>query len=261
MKLMLRNSPIRFSNRRVDNCRRRIASRMGALVALMAMLAMALGGWPGGMALARAASEPPSAASQSAADEAPSLDQIMAHLQKRYDSTRSLTASFSQELSSPGGMKRTRSGVVYFRKVGRMRWEFGAPRAETIVSDGKLVYDYDPDLNQVVEVPVSKALKTSATAFLLGLGNLKRDFKAALPADAPADGLVRLVLTPKGGGDRMELGLDPQSYNIVNFTLTDPVGNITELKFRDIRTNLALDDSLFRFAVPPGADIVRPEQQ
>lgn len=260
---MVRNLRIGYRARRVRDWLRRAGAPLLASVApLLAAAAIAVAMSIGAAGVARAASEPASAASQTPSNGgATGLEATVTRLQQRYDSTRSLRASFSEALSSPGGMKRTRTGSVYFKKVGRMRWEFGEPRVETIVSDGKLVYDYEPDLNQVVEVPVSKALKTNATAFLLGLGNLKRDFNAALPAKAPADGLVHVVLTPKGGGDQMELGLDPQSYNIVNFTLTDQVGNVTELKFRDIRTNLALDDSLFRFVVPPDADIVTPAQQ
>jgi outer membrane lipoprotein-sorting protein len=69
-----------------------------------------------------------------------------------------------------------------------------------------------------------------------------------------------VILTPKGGGDTMELGLDPKSYDIVNFKLTNQVGGVTELKFSDIRTNVALDDTLFTFSVPEGADIVRPQK-
>lgn len=213
----------------------------------------------GSAALANAACQEPAAGSQSAQEKgSPNLDEIVTRLQQHYDCTRSFRAKFSEEITSPGGMKQTRAGTVYFQKVGRMRWEFDAPRRETIVSDGKLVYDYEPDLNQVVEVPVQKAFKTSATAFLLGLGSVKRDFDAALPAKPPADGLVHVRLTPKGGGDTMELGLDPRSYNIVNFTLTDQIGDVTRLKFSDIQTNVELKSSLFRFTVPPGADIVSP---
>lgn len=155
-------------------------------------------------------------------------------------------------------MKQTRTGTVYFQKVGRMRWEFSAPRRETIVSDGKIVYDYEPDLNQVVEVPVEKAFKTSATAFLLGLGNVRRDFNAAQPPKPPTDRLVHVRLTPKGGGDEMDLGLDPSNYNIVKFMLTDQIGDVTRLKFSDIQTNVALKSTLFTFSAPPGADIVTP---
>lgn len=208
---------------------------------------------------ASAALERSAAASQDASDHgSPKLDQILTRLQQHYDSTHSFRAKFSEEITSPGGMKRTRAGTVYFRKIGRMRWEFDPPQRETIVSDGKLVYDYEPDLNQVVEVPVEKAFKTSVTAFLLGLGNVRRDFDAALPTKAPADGLVHVMLTPKGGGDAMELGLDSRTYNIVNFTLTDQIGDVTKLTFSHIQTNVELKNSLFKFTVPPGVDIVSP---
>lgn len=193
-------------------------------------------------------------------DSPPSLNTTLMRLQQRYDCSRSLQANFDETLSSPGGMTRTRKGTVYFKKVGRMRWEFAAPSEGTVVSDGKTVFDYEKDLNQVVELPVSKALKSSATAFLLGLGNIRKDFRVSLPPKPSGDGLVHVILTPKGGGDTMELGLDPKSYDIVNFKLTNQVGGVTELRFSDIRTNVALDESLFRFAVPEGADIVRPQQ-
>jgi outer membrane lipoprotein carrier protein len=196
----------------------------------------------------------------SASYSAESLDTTLTRLQQRYDCSRSMQANFDETLSSPGGMTRTRKGTVYFRKVGRMRWEFAAPSEGTVVSDGKTVYDYEKDLNQVVELPVSKALKSSATAFLLGLGNIRRDFKVSMPPASSSDGLTHVILTPRSGGDTMELGLDPKSYDIVNFKLTNQVGSVTELKFSDIRTNVALDDSLFSFTVPEGADIVRPQK-
>ncbi len=197
---------------------------------------------------------------ESSSDSSQSLDTILTRVQQRYDCSGSLQANFVETLSSPGGMPRTRKGTVYFKKVGRMRWEFAAPSQGTVVSDGKTVYDYEKDLNQVVELPVSKALKSSATTFLLGLGNIRRDFKATLPPAPSGDGLTHVILTPKGGGDTMELGLDPKSYNIVNFKLTSQIGGVTELKFSDIQTDVALKDSLFRFTIPAGADIVRPQE-
>ena len=193
-------------------------------------------------------------------DSSPSLGTTLTRLQQRYDCSGSMQANFDETLSSPGGMTRTRKGTVYFKKVGRMRWEFAAPSEGTVVSDGKTVYDYEQDLNQVVELPVDKALKSSATAFLLGLGNIRRDFKVSMPPTSSGDGLTHVILIPKSGGDTMELGLDPKSYDIVNFKLTNQVGGVTELKFSDIRTNVTLDDALFSFTVPQGADIVRPEK-
>jgi len=47
-----------------------------------------------------------------------------------------------------------------------MRWEFAAPEVQTIVSDGEMLYSYDPDLNQVVEAPLKQALKSSRRDFV-----------------------------------------------------------------------------------------------
>jgi outer membrane lipoprotein carrier protein len=212
------------------------------------------------VATAEARCQPEKAGAEASSLRPADLDMIVGRLQQRYDCSRSMQANFDERLSSPGGMARTRKGTVYFKKIGRMRWEFAVPSEGTIVSDGKTVYDYEKDLNQVVELPVNKALKSSATAFLLGLGNIRRDFKVSLPPVPSNDGLSHVILTPKGGGDTMDLGLDPTSYDIVNFKLTNQVGGVTELKFSDIRTNVVLDDSLFTFTVPEGADIVRPQK-
>ncbi|MGH7915438.1 MAG: LolA family protein [Candidatus Binataceae bacterium] len=228
------------------------------LVAAVATAVVVSFGW---VTTAEAGCKPGQSGAQEYSQEpSPSLDTTLRRLQERYDCSRSLQANFDETLSSPGGLARTRKGTVYFRKVGRMRWEFAAPSEGTIVSDGTTVYDYEKDLNQVVELPVGKALKSSATAFLLGLGNIRRDFNVSMPPVTSSDGLVHVILTPKGGGDTMELGLDPKTYDIVNFKLTNQVGEVTELKFSDIRINVTLDDSLFRFTVPEGADIVRPQK-
>ncbi len=185
------------------------------------------------------------------------LKAILDKIQHHYDATRSSSARFHEEIAPVGGLKRIREGTVYFRKPGRMRWEFATPDPETIVSDGERLYSYQPDLNQVIESPLKQALKTNgAVGFLLGIGNLRRDFDAALPAAKPSDGRVHVLLRPKGDGLKFELVLDPATYDIVGFTMTDQIGDITKLSFSEIRDNPALDDALFAFKAPEGADIV-----
>ncbi len=138
-----------------------------------------------------------------------------------------------------------------------MRWEFETPEKQTIVSDGETLYSYDPDLNQVVETPLKQALKSSsATSFLLGIGNIKRDFKAAFASPPTPTGPVNLILDAKTGGYKIEVGLDPKTYNLMKLTLTDQLGDVTKIDFTDIQDNVELPDSTFAFKAPPGADIV-----
>jgi len=185
------------------------------------------------------------------------LKQVLDRLQRHYHDTNSFTAKFNEEIATVGAPKKNRTGTVSFRKPGRMRWEFDDPEKQTIVSDGETLYSYDPDLNQVVETPLKQALKSSsATSFLLGIGNINRDFKAAFAHPATPTGLVDLVLDAKSGGYVIQVGLDPKGYNLMTLTLTDQLGDVTRIDFSDIHDNVELSDSTFAFKTPAGADVV-----
>jgi outer membrane lipoprotein carrier protein len=185
------------------------------------------------------------------------LKQALDRLQSHYHATNSFTAKFNEEIATVGAPKRNRQGTVSFRKPGRMRWEFETPDKQTIVSDGETLFTYDPDLNQVVETPLRQALKSSsATSFLLGMGDINRDFKAAFAHPTTPTGLVDLILDAKTGGYKIEVGLDPESYNLMTLTLTDQLGDVTKIGFTDIHDNVELPDSMFAFKTPPGADVV-----
>jgi len=185
------------------------------------------------------------------------LKQALDLLQRHYHDTNSFTANFNEEIATVGAPKRNRQGTVSFRKPGRMRWEFELPDKQLIVSDSETLYTYDPDLNQVVETPLKQALKSSsATSFLLGIGNINRDFKASFAKPAAPTGLVDLILDAKTGGYKIEVGLDPKTYNLMTLTLTDQLGDVTRIDFSDVRDNAELPDSTFTFKTPSGSDVV-----
>ena len=196
-------------------------------------------------------------ARETTAAETTNLKGLLARLQRHYQETDSFGASFKQTITRVGAPPKEREGTVYYEKPGRIRFEFSDPQPETIVSDGILLHDYDPGLNQVMETPLKNAIKTqAAAAFLLGVGNVQRDFKATLPPSHPSDGLTYLLLTPKHGGDAIEIGLDPHTMNIMSMRLQDALGNVTALVFSDIETNIPIEASRFQFKTPDGADVV-----
>ncbi len=183
---------------------------------------------------------------------------VLDRIQQHYQDTTSFSARFTEELTGIGGAKRTRSGRVWYKRPGRMRWDFASPQKESVVADGHKLYDYQPDLNQVLEVPLERAFKSAAPlAFLLGMGNLRHDFTASLPAPAGSESVLRVVLTPKGGGDRVEMTLNPSTCDLTGAKVTDALGNTTTIRFSDVRRNADIADSMFRFEVPPGADVVQ----
>jgi outer membrane lipoprotein carrier protein len=213
--------------------------------------------------LALATAMPLCAGSKHPAHQAADLKTLLDKLQKHYQQINSFSSKFKEVITPAGGAKRERDGTVYYRKPGRMRWEFAGQDQELIVSDGKQLYSYQPDLNQVIETPLEQAFRSSSfAAFLLGIGNIQRDFDAGIPATAPFnDGLKHVALKPKNAGDTVEIGLDPSSLDLRTLRLTDALGDVTDLTFSDIKNDAPLEDKLFTFIAPAGADIVKAPQQ
>jgi outer membrane lipoprotein carrier protein len=188
-----------------------------------------------------------------------SLDATLDALQHHYETTRSFSATFTEQIAAVGAPVRSREGTVAFSKPGRMRWDFESPNKELLVSNGQTVFSYDPGLNQVVETPLKDALRApGATEFLLGAGNIRKDFIASAPKSPPADGLTHVTLTPRQGGNTIELGIAPTSGDIRRLEITDQLGNKTSLEFSDLRDNVEITDSEFDFTPPAGADVVSP---
>ncbi|HEY4707564.1 MAG TPA: outer membrane lipoprotein chaperone LolA [Thermodesulfobacteriota bacterium] len=186
--------------------------------------------------------------------------EIVAKLQKSYEAISTVTASFTQETSSRG-MKaaQTAKGKVWFKKPGKMRWEYTVPEGDLIVSDGKKIWLYQPDLNQVIEKEIDSSATRLTTDFLSGIGDITKDFKVSLASSEA--GSYRLSLVPREEQPnikRLTLEVDKTSFVIKKTAVVDNFGNETRVELKDIKTNASVQDKLFKFSAPKGAQVVRP---
>jgi len=182
-------------------------------------------------------------------------DDIVSKLQQKYETIGTIEADFVQEAASKA-MKRsdTSEGRVYFKKPGRMRWEYKKPLEDLIVSNGKTIWVYQPDLAQAIEKPFDAGASGLATDFLSGIGDLKKNFKAKV-----ADGNT-ITLVPKDPGEsirKITLALDSDGL-VRKTTIDDAFGNETSITFKNMKTNVEIKDSLFEFKPSKGVTIVRP---
>ncbi|MBM4255694.1 MAG: outer membrane lipoprotein chaperone LolA [Deltaproteobacteria bacterium] len=189
-----------------------------------------------------------------------SVQTIVKKLQARYDSTKGFRADFTQEVESATlGQKVTANGKVFFKKPGRMRWEFVDPE-QLLVSDGKFFWLHQPKEKQVLKTPFAQAFRSSSPAsFLLGVGQITKDFTPTLHAQEAKTYTLRL--TPKKDPEAiglLDLEVDMKTFDIVQATIIDPVGNTTRVRFTNINRKSPADESLFRFTVPDGVDVVEP---
>lgn len=193
--------------------------------------------------------------------QAASVQTVVKKLQTRYDSTKGFRADFTQEVESATlGQKVEARGKVFFKKPGRMRWEFIDPE-QLLVSDGKFFWLYQPKENQVIKTPFAQAFRSSSPAsFLLGVGRITKDFTPTLQAQNATNYTLRL--TPKKDPEAiglLDLEIDAKTFDIVQATIIDPLGNTTRVRFLNIDRKSPLDESLFRFIIPAGVDIVDTE--
>lgn len=183
---------------------------------------------------------------------------VVDKVQARYDQTRDFTATVRQELVlASGGKTVTAKGTVAFKKPGRMRWTLTDGVSQVIVADGRTLWFYEPDEQQVLKAPFQRAFRSSTPiSFLTGVGRLRDDFDVMV--ETGDGGALRLRLKPRGDADlgTLVLSVDPASYDIIGAEVTDPIGNVTKLRFSDLRRNVGLTDDAFRFEVPPGVDVV-----
>ncbi|MEK7341174.1 MAG: outer membrane lipoprotein carrier protein LolA [Candidatus Binatota bacterium] len=186
-------------------------------------------------------------------------DQVIESLQKSYDSSVDFTAEFRQEteLKTLGRNLKAR-GKLYFKRPGRMLWRYEEPKGQFVLADGKSLYYYQPEQAQIIKSPLKNAFRSDIPlSFLLGIGSLKRDFKVSLKG--LEQGHYVLQLGPKGelgGVGEITLGIDRDKFDILWARIRDAAGNVTTLRFSDMRKGIGLKDSLFRLQVPDGVDVV-----
>jgi outer membrane lipoprotein carrier protein len=199
------------------------------------------------------------ASAQSFAMESRSADQIVDNLQKNYDTTVDFVADFRQETEVKTlNRKLKASGKLYFKRPGKMLWRYEEPKGQFVLADGKNLYFYQPEQNQVITSPLKNAFRSDIPlSFLLGLGNLKKDFNATLKGTE--ENQYVLHLEPKGelgGFSEVLVAVGRSTSDIDWISVRDAAANLTTIRFSGMRKGVGVQESLFRFQVPDGVDIV-----
>jgi outer membrane lipoprotein carrier protein len=190
----------------------------------------------------------------------PSAVEVATSLQKKYDSVRDFSADFVHNYE--GGVLRKKlseSGKVQVKKPGKMRWDYKAPEAKVFVSDGARIYLWVPADNQVMVSPVPKEDQaTTAVLFLVGKGNLARDFHVTF-GDGGGPDTYALKLEPKlpeRDYDWLQVVVDRASYQIRSLTAADKQGGRSTFLLSNFKENAGLSDKTFEFKIPRGADVI-----
>jgi outer membrane lipoprotein carrier protein len=188
-----------------------------------------------------------------------SAEQIVDSLQKNYDATVDFVADFRQETEVKTLNRNLKAwGKLTFKRPGKMLWRYEEPKGQIVLADGKNLYFYQPEQNQVIKSPLSNAFRSDIPlSFLLGLGNLKKDFNVALKGADENQYVLRLE--PKGdlgGFSEVLVGVSRGTSDILWVSVRDAASNVTTIRFSAMRKGIGVPESLFRFQLPDGVDVV-----
>lgn len=169
---------------------------------------------------------------------------------------QSVSGRFSQSVTDANGHQGdASSGTFALQAPRQFRWETLSPYQQTIVADGRRVWVYEPDLEQVSVRNQGVAEAQSPLTVLTDLSQLDRQYATSEAGDR--EGLAWLKLASKAAEPEFEyaeLGFDANS--LVRMVFRDQLGNTTEIRFAEWQRNPRLAADAFRFTPPAGVDVV-----
>ncbi|HEY9280073.1 MAG TPA: outer membrane lipoprotein chaperone LolA [Eoetvoesiella sp.] len=180
-----------------------------------------------------------------------------AQLRQFVETVQAATGEFTQQTTSQQGRgKPAQSGQFSFQRPGKFKWEVKKPYEQLIVSDGKQVFQYDPDLAQVTERGVDKSIGASPAAILFGSGSLDESFViSALPNSDGLDWLRAKPRSADAGFTYVDIGFKDNLP--ARLQLLDSFGQTTRIDLSRIVANPKLATNEFQFVPPKGVDVVK----
>ncbi len=181
---------------------------------------------------------------------------VTADFQSLLSGLQNMRGDFTQTVTNRNGKTQVSTGSFAIQRPGKFRWNYHKPYEQLIVCDGKEIWLFDPDLDQVTVKSMDKGLDASPAALLSGDNQISKRYTIkALPA---REGLNWVDATPKqkdSNFNRIRLGFS--GNEIRKMELEDYFNQTTRVDLKIQGVNGKVDAGLFQFTPPKGADIVR----
>jgi outer membrane lipoprotein carrier protein len=170
---------------------------------------------------------------------------------------KTISARVSQlTLDGSGTQLQETAGQLVLKRPGLFRWHTDAPMEQLLVSNGEKVWLYDPDLEQVTIQTLDKRLTHTPALLLSGdVSQIQENFEIS---HKEGGNVVDFILKPKSKDTLFDsLRLSFRSGVLNDMQLIDTIGQRTNILFLSVKMNEAVDDKLFSFEIPEGADVIQ----
>ena len=190
----------------------------------------------------------------------PNASQWVALLEARYRAAQTTQATFLERYMESGRLLRVEAGQVYFRRPGKMRWEYAAPEKNLFLVDGKTAWFYVPDDHTVTRVPAKRSADWRTPLALLA-GDMKLSRVCSRVEIAPHEAPLNpgdVVLACHLRGERKTKTADASSREKQNESQHSAQGSSSgasqDMSSRDASSQ---DTSVFLEVAPDTGDLIR----
>jgi len=169
---------------------------------------------------------------------------------------RTLKATFTQSVfTNNEELKQKSKGVIVVQSPNKFYLEYNEPFKLVYVADGKKLWSYDEDLEQVVVKEQGNVL-INTPAMLLGNPKDLTD-SYSIEYIGVNEGWNWFELTPKTQSNSFEaVSLAFVNKELIAMEMRDNFGQTTRLEFDKVAKNPKLNKNQFKFIPPKGVDVI-----
>tara|TARA_B100001250_G_scaffold369436_1_gene352901 strand:+ start:214 stop:840 length:627 start_codon:yes stop_codon:yes gene_type:complete len=168
---------------------------------------------------------------------------------------KTLQGNFVQILINENGEELERTeGILYLKIPDSFSWHYQKPYIQKIISNGKKLWIFDEDLEQVTVRNIDDSFDQTPAGIILGNQSIKKHFVQI--SMGLIDGYNWIELTPKdleAQYKNIKIGFDKN--NIGMMIILDNLEQITRIDFFDPKKNIKLSSEIFNFKVPNNIDV------
>ncbi len=168
----------------------------------------------------------------------------------------SFQGSFNQIVfDNQGQIIEEANGKVIFKKPHFFKWIYKKPHQNQIISDGEIIYIYDPDLSQVIMSQFSQS-NSNNPSLIFFQKNIEKFFKVTTKS---IDGELWYrcqSLSDDADYESLELKFDSQG-KVLAMNIIDRLKNKILVNFEDIQKNVKINEATFLFNVPENVEIIK----
>jgi outer membrane lipoprotein carrier protein len=169
---------------------------------------------------------------------------------------QSLQTEFTQQLFNENGdLLDTASGTLYLQRPGKFNWQYREPYEQQILTDGRTLWIYDKDLEQVTIRDVQAGLRNTPAAILGGTADIDDLYEIIDMGDVEGYHWVRLrSLDDESQYNDVRLGFDGDRLGMM--VMFDNLGQTTRIDFESSELNTSIAPDVFSFTPPANVDII-----